>query len=111
MQGRAVHVPRIRDVVVGAAVAAILVTVAPDDGGVQSESPEARQLALPSPRLPSRSKQRCHKDRPERCKFLNFRPPRPRHAALSINAALAGYAASERRLRAFLTAHALDLRV
>ena len=111
MEGRAVHVPRIRDVVVGAAVAAILVTVAPDDSTMQSESPEARQLAPLSPRLPSRSRQRCQKDRSDRCKFLNFTPPRPRHAGLSVSTALAGYAASERRLRAFLTPHALDLRV
>jgi len=111
MEGRAVHVPRIRDMVVGAAVAAILVSVAPDDSAMQSDSPEARQLALPSPRLPSRAKQRCQKDRADRCKFLNFMPPRPRHAALSLSTALAGYAASENRLRAFLARHALDLRV
>ena len=112
MEGRAVHVTRMRDVVVGAAVAAILVSVAPDDSTMQSESTEARQLALPSPRLPSRSKQRCQKERAERCKFLNFMPPRPRHAGLlSMTTALAGYAASERRLRALLTPRVLDLRV
>ncbi len=109
LEGRAAHASRIRDVVVGAAVAAVLISVAPDDSAMQSENPEARQLALPSPRLPSRSKPRC--ERGERCRTLLFTPNRPRHAALSVTSALARYAESERRLRAFLTKRALDVRV
>ena len=116
-QGRAVQAPRMRDVVVGAAFAAVLIGVAPDDGNTQSGPLEARQLASPAQRFPSRGKQRCQKERSDRCKPWIFSPARLRHANLRssgpelIAEGLAEYAESQKRIRAFLTPQKLDIRV